>query len=166
MYAIYANIWGILMVNVTIYGIHTDPMGLEVSEVIGLPAYHPFLGAVFHEINHPASDYWANAPWLWNPPHLPNKNRRNVRCQKRLHWTRQAHRRRETRWASAAKEPTSWASERPGGFPWWNHGIFGIMGPSHTGFFSWKIPENLKWVRTGCTPMNMETFISFLISIL
>ena len=28
MYGIYANIWGILMVNVTIYGIHTDPMGL------------------------------------------------------------------------------------------------------------------------------------------
>ena len=27
MYGIYANIWGILMVNVTIYGIHTDPMG-------------------------------------------------------------------------------------------------------------------------------------------
>ena len=27
MYGIYANIWGILMVNVIIYGIHTDPMG-------------------------------------------------------------------------------------------------------------------------------------------
>ena len=27
MYGIYTNIWGILMVNVTIYGIHTDPMG-------------------------------------------------------------------------------------------------------------------------------------------
>ena len=27
MYGIYANIWGILMVNVTIYSIHTDPMG-------------------------------------------------------------------------------------------------------------------------------------------
>ena len=28
MYGIYANIWGILMVNVTIYVIHTDPMGM------------------------------------------------------------------------------------------------------------------------------------------
>ena len=27
MYGIYANIWDILMVNVTIYGLHTDPMG-------------------------------------------------------------------------------------------------------------------------------------------
>ena len=27
MYGIYANIGGILVVNVTIYGIHTDPMG-------------------------------------------------------------------------------------------------------------------------------------------
>ena len=27
MVYIYINIWGILMVNVTIYGIHTDPMG-------------------------------------------------------------------------------------------------------------------------------------------
>ena len=31
MYGIYANIWGILMVNVTIYGIHTDPMGMGFS---------------------------------------------------------------------------------------------------------------------------------------
>ena len=31
MYGIYANIWGILMVNVTIYGIHTDPMGYSQS---------------------------------------------------------------------------------------------------------------------------------------
>ena len=29
MYAIYANIWGILMVNVTIYGSTMDPMGME-----------------------------------------------------------------------------------------------------------------------------------------
>ena len=29
MYGIYANIGGILMVNVTIYGIHTDPMGIN-----------------------------------------------------------------------------------------------------------------------------------------
>ena len=28
MYGRYANIGGILMVNVTVYGIHTDPMGL------------------------------------------------------------------------------------------------------------------------------------------
>ena len=27
MYGIYAHIWGVLMVNVTIYSIHTDPMG-------------------------------------------------------------------------------------------------------------------------------------------
>ena len=27
MYGMYANIGGILKVNVTIYGIHTDPMG-------------------------------------------------------------------------------------------------------------------------------------------
>ena len=27
-YGIYANIWGILMVNVTTYCIHTDPMGI------------------------------------------------------------------------------------------------------------------------------------------
>ena len=26
---IYGNIWGILMVNGTIYGIHTDPMGID-----------------------------------------------------------------------------------------------------------------------------------------
>ena len=30
MYAIYANIWGILMVNVTIYGSTMDPMGQVV----------------------------------------------------------------------------------------------------------------------------------------
>ena len=30
MYGIHANIWGILMVNVTIYGIHTDPMGYNL----------------------------------------------------------------------------------------------------------------------------------------
>ena len=30
MYGIYANIWGILMVNVTIYGIHIDPMGIDL----------------------------------------------------------------------------------------------------------------------------------------
>ena len=30
MYGIYTNIWGILMVNVTIYGIHTDPMGTRI----------------------------------------------------------------------------------------------------------------------------------------
>ena len=29
MYGIYANIWDVLMVNVTIYTIHTDPMGSE-----------------------------------------------------------------------------------------------------------------------------------------
>ena len=35
MYGIYANMWGILMVNVTIYiyisiyGIHTDPLGYQ-----------------------------------------------------------------------------------------------------------------------------------------
>ena len=29
MVYIYANIWGILMVNVAIYGMHTDPMGIE-----------------------------------------------------------------------------------------------------------------------------------------
>ena len=28
MYGIYANIWGILMVNVTIYGSTMDPMGI------------------------------------------------------------------------------------------------------------------------------------------
>jgi len=28
MYGIYANIWGILMVNVTIYGSTMDPMGM------------------------------------------------------------------------------------------------------------------------------------------
>ena len=31
MYGIYANIWGILMVHVTIYTIHTDPMGYNKS---------------------------------------------------------------------------------------------------------------------------------------
>ena len=31
IYGIFANIWGILMVNVTINGIHTDPMRSEVS---------------------------------------------------------------------------------------------------------------------------------------
>ena len=31
MYGIYTNIWGILMVNVTIFGIHTDPMGFETT---------------------------------------------------------------------------------------------------------------------------------------
>ena len=30
---IYADIWGILMVNVTIYGIHTDPMGIDSSGI-------------------------------------------------------------------------------------------------------------------------------------
>ena len=30
MYGIYANILGILMVNVTIYGIHTDPMDIYI----------------------------------------------------------------------------------------------------------------------------------------
>ena len=32
MYGIYANIWGILMGNVTIYSIHTDPMGYCFAE--------------------------------------------------------------------------------------------------------------------------------------
>ena len=36
MYGIYANIWGILMVNVTIYGIHTDPMGYNTHN----PYFH------------------------------------------------------------------------------------------------------------------------------
>ena len=31
MYGIYANIGGILMVNVAIYGIHTDPMGNDTN---------------------------------------------------------------------------------------------------------------------------------------
>ena len=31
MYAIYANIWGILMVNVTIYGSTMDPMGFSLD---------------------------------------------------------------------------------------------------------------------------------------
>ena len=31
MYGIYANIWGILMVNVSIYGIHTDPLGIQTA---------------------------------------------------------------------------------------------------------------------------------------
>ena len=30
MYAIYGDIWVILMVNVAIYGIHTDPMGMVI----------------------------------------------------------------------------------------------------------------------------------------
>ena len=39
-YGIYANIWGILMVDVTIYGIHTDPMGKKLLGVWGvLKAY-------------------------------------------------------------------------------------------------------------------------------
>ena len=31
MYGIYANIWGILMVNVTIYSSTMDPMGMEIT---------------------------------------------------------------------------------------------------------------------------------------
>jgi len=31
MYGIYANIWGILMVNVTIYIAYMDPMGYGIS---------------------------------------------------------------------------------------------------------------------------------------
>ena len=42
MYGIYANIWGILMVNVTIYGIHTDPMGMKmmVQRLIGFIGFN------------------------------------------------------------------------------------------------------------------------------
>ena len=34
MYAIYANIWGILMVNVTIYSSTMDPMGYRIIKHI------------------------------------------------------------------------------------------------------------------------------------
>ena len=40
MYNIYANIWGILMVNVTIYSSTMDPMGLELSPGSGWPSCH------------------------------------------------------------------------------------------------------------------------------
>ena len=35
MYGIYANIWGIVMVNVTIYSSTMDPMGID--------SYHAFV---------------------------------------------------------------------------------------------------------------------------
>ena len=35
MYGIYAKIWDILMVNVTTYGIHKDPMGYSIPFKIG-----------------------------------------------------------------------------------------------------------------------------------
>jgi len=34
MYGIYANIWGILMVNVTIYIAYMDPMGYEATQPV------------------------------------------------------------------------------------------------------------------------------------
>ena len=51
MYGIYANIWGILMVNVTIYGIHgsygwVSPFGEFLSHR-GIPIHHPFLDGIF-----------------------------------------------------------------------------------------------------------------------
>ena len=43
MYGIYANIWGILLVNIgkcgSIYGIHTDPMGMAWKQ------HHQVLGS-------------------------------------------------------------------------------------------------------------------------
>ena len=36
MYGIYANIWGILIVNVTIYIAYMDPMGMFIGKCIGL----------------------------------------------------------------------------------------------------------------------------------
>ena len=36
MYGIYANIWGILMVNVTIYMAYMDPMGMILRMVFEL----------------------------------------------------------------------------------------------------------------------------------
>ena len=36
MYGIYANIGGILMVNVAIYGIHTDPMGNDSTLMLDM----------------------------------------------------------------------------------------------------------------------------------
>ena len=53
MYAIYANIWGILMVNATIYSIHgsygNDIMSVGIEDIIcpetGAIAEHPIMGS-------------------------------------------------------------------------------------------------------------------------
>ena len=67
MYGIYANIWGILMVNVTIYGIHTDPMGKCLQsdvdshdqDQMGKP--YPWVSHILIKLEKPM-------PHLTNPP--------------------------------------------------------------------------------------------------
>ena len=57
MYGIYANIWGILMVNVTIYSIHGSyGIGIGLPPILHHPAIVDCYDCwIFHEIpNHPA----------------------------------------------------------------------------------------------------------------
>ena len=48
MYGIYANIWGILMVNVTIYTIHTDPMAMPPGQFTHRTAQHHWVQTDCH----------------------------------------------------------------------------------------------------------------------
>ena len=68
MYGIYANIWGILMVNVTIYIAYMDPMGdgvkATVKSVMGFsPGWTPQRSAaqwIYHDLSPPIT---ANHGW-------------------------------------------------------------------------------------------------------
>ena len=51
MYGIYANIWGILMVNVTIYSSTMDPMGNG--------SFWPFFYRISYETNVASAQQWA-----------------------------------------------------------------------------------------------------------
>ena len=76
MYGIYANIWGILMVNVTIYGIHTDPMGNDIKCYIdphgGFPRERRRWMSNFRRCSRrTARSKWKKRgrfPWPWGIP--------------------------------------------------------------------------------------------------
>ena len=68
MYGIHANIWGILMVNVAIYGIHTDPSWVWLYKT---NRYWGFLPAVCVNDKPPAVSCWLHAYFTWLVVWLP-----------------------------------------------------------------------------------------------
>ena len=61
MYGIYANIWGILVVNVTIYSSTMDPMGY-----MNITKY--FEGYYLHLNSNTGSLGFRLHPWAWSAP--------------------------------------------------------------------------------------------------
>ena len=83
MYGIYANIWGILMVNVTTYSIHTDPMGIPLKHLeclleISASDHAPLWTAIME----PTITDWNR--W-WQEQLLVSRNTRGIpRIKKKL----------------------------------------------------------------------------------